>query len=359
MTPFLNKEPEVNKTILILTVLLFLSSCGGNDSDVETVVSTPVSVEEVRLKSIEQFSIATGTVNSSSDAILKSEKSGEYHLHSDPQTGIQLALGDTVKKGQVIIHLENIEEENSVRIDSKRLNLETSRLDYEKQQSLYKKGGVTLTELKNSERSYMEAQYDYDNALIQQSKLKITAPFDGFITDLPYYTEGTKVEAGNVMAQVMDYSSLYLDVSLPGKDLGLIKSGYDVRVMNYAIPDDTLRGRVTQTSPALDPETRSFKASIHVNNSELLLRPGMFVKAEIIVARRDSTIVIPKEIILVKQRGKTVFIVQKGAAQEKIIITGLENPDEVEVLEGLKKDDRLVVKGFETLRNRSKVKVIR
>ena len=349
----------MNKIILILAALLFLASCEGNDSDVETAVSTPVSVEEVRLKPIEQFSIATGTVNSTSDAILKSEKGGEYHLRSNPQTGIQLTLGDTVKKGQVIIHFVNTEEENSIRIDSKKLSLETSRLDYEKQQSLYKKGGVTLTELKTSERTYMDARYDYDNALIQQSKLKITAPFDGIITDLPYYTEGTKVEAGNVMAQVMDYSSLYLDVSLPGKDLGRIKRGYDVRVMNYAIPDDTLRGKVTQASPALDPETRSFKASIHVDNSELLLRPGMFVKAEIIVARRDSTIVISKEIILVKQRGKTVFIVQKGAAQERIIITGLENPDEVEVLEGLKKDDRLVVKGFETLRNRSKVKVIR
>ncbi|MBN2185059.1 MAG: efflux RND transporter periplasmic adaptor subunit [Candidatus Krumholzibacteriota bacterium] len=349
----------MNKTILILAALLLLSSCGGDDADVETAVSTPVSVEEVQLKPIEQFSIATGTVNSSSEAVLKSEKSGEYHLRTNPQTGIQFALGDTVKKGQVIIHFENTEEENSIRIDSKKLNLETSKLDYEKQQSLYKKGGVTLTELKNSERAFMEARYDYDNGLIQMSKLEITAPFNGIITDLPYYTEGTKIESGDVMVQIMDYSSLYLDVSLPGKELGRIRPGYPVRVMNYATPDDTLRGIVTQASPALDSETRSFKASIHVDNSELLLRPGMFVKAEIIVARRDSTIVIPKEIILVKQRGKTVFIVEKGAAQEKIIVTGLENPDEIEVLEGLKKDDRLVVKGFETLRNRSKVKVIR
>ena len=349
----------MKRSILILIPLLVLSSCGGNDADVETEVSTPVSVEEIKLKSIEQFSITTGTVNSMSDLILKSEKSGEYHLQVNPATGRQLALGDSVQKGQVIIHLENTEEESSIRIDSKKLNLETSRLDYEKQQSLYKKGGVTLTELKTSERSYMDAGYDYDYALIQQSKLDIFAPFDGIVTDLPYYTEGTKVDAGSVMAQVMDYSSLYLDISLPGKDLGRIKPGYDVRVMNYTVPDDTLTGKVTQVSPALDPETRSFKASIQIDNRDLLLRPGMFVKAEIIVARHDSSIVISKDIILVKQRGKTVFVVQKGAAEERTIITGLENPDEIEVLEGLKKDDRLVVKGFETLRNRSKVKVIR
>jgi hypothetical protein len=54
-----------------------------------------------------------------------------------------------------------------------------------------------------------------------------------------------------------------------------------------------------------------------------------------------------------------VYVVEKGASQERVIVTGLENPTEVEVLEGLKIDERLVVKGFETLRNRQKVKIIR
>jgi len=85
----------------------------------------------------------------------------------------------------------------------------------------------------------------------------------------------------------------------------------------------------------------------------------MFVKAEIVVAAKDSAIVIPKDIILSKRRGKTVYIVEKGAAQERAISTGLENPEFVEVTTGLKKDERLVVKGFEMLRHRSKVKIIR
>ena len=116
---------------------------------------------------------------------------------------------------------------------------------------------------------------------------------------------------------------------------------------------------VTQVSPALDAASRSFKAMVEIENPGLLLRPGMFVQAEIIVARSDSAIVIPKDVIQVKQRGKTVFIVQKGAAQERIITTGLENPEWIEVREGLEPNDRLVVRGFETLRNRSKVKVVR
>ena len=87
--------------------------------------------------------------------------------------------------------------------------------------------------------------------------------------------------------------------------------------MNYSLPDDTLSGEITQLSPAIDSETRSFKGSVMISNPNLLLRPGMFVRAEIVVASKDSTIVIPKDIVLVKQRGKTVFIVDKGAAEER------------------------------------------
>ncbi len=85
----------------------------------------------------------------------------------------------------------------------------------------------------------------------------------------------------------------------------------------------------------------------------------MFVKADIEIARKDSAIVIPKEIIVAGVRGKTVFIIDRGAAQRRTITTGLENEKYVEVIEGIKANTRLVVKGFETLRDQSKVKIVK
>jgi predicted phosphoribosyltransferase len=69
--------------------------------------------------------------------------------------------------------------------------------------------------------------------------------------------------------------------------------------------------------------------------------------------------VIPKTNILSRQRGKTVFIVDRGIAAERIIETGLENTSSVEVTKGLMKNDRIVTSGFETLSNKSKVKIIK
>ena len=74
-----------------------------------------------------------------------------------------------------------------------------------------------------------------------------------------------------------------------------------------------------------------FKGNISINNPDYLLRPGMFVKADIVTNHKDSVIVIPKNIILSRQRGKTVFVVDRGVAIERIIETGLENITEVEV----------------------------
>lgn len=349
----------MNERALWIALLIVFASCGGDDGVPETEIAAPVSVQEIAFQPIEEYIVGTGTVKAFKEVTAKSESPGFYALLENPETRRRFALGDFVPLEREIIRLDNPERESEIKIESKRLSLETSRREFEKQQSLYDKGGVTLGDLRESERAYMDAEYNYQNAMIQLAKMLITASFDGVITKLPYHTEGIKVETGVEMVQVMDYRELYLEVDLPGKELGTVEADQPVRVMSYSMPDDTLKGRVTQVSPALDPDSRSFTASIYIDNPEWLFRPGMFVKAEIIVARRDSAVVVPKEIILAKRKGKVVFIVERGTARERVITTGLENPDAVEVLEGLAENERLVVEGYETLRDRAKVKIVR
>jgi RND family efflux transporter MFP subunit len=174
---------------------------------------------------------------------------------------------------------------------------------------------------------------------------------------LPYFTPNQLVETGSLLAQVMDYSRLHAEVTLPGKEMGRVERGQRALVSGYTGSADTLTGIVTQVSPALDPDSRMFKLSLEIANDSLLFKPGMFIKIHIVVDAKDSTLVIPKDIILERRGAKTVFVVDKGIAVERRLETGLANRLEIEVISGLKEDDRLVVEGFETLRNRSKVKI--
>lgn len=349
----------MNERTLWIALLIVFASCGGGGGVPDTEIAAPVSVREITLQPIEEYIVGTGTVKAAKEVMMKSESPGFYALLDNPETRRPFALGDFVEADREVIRLDNPERESEIKIESKRLSLETSRREFEKQQSLYDKGGVTLGDLRESERAYMDAEYNYQNAVIQLAKMSITAPFGGVITGLPYHTGGVKVDTGTEMVQIMNYRELYLEVDLPGKDLGRVKADQSVRVMSYSMPDDTLSGRVTQVSPALDPDSRSFTASIHIANPAWLFRPGMFIKAEIVVAQRDSAVVVPKEIVLAKRKGKVVFIVERGTARERVITTGLENPDAVEVLEGLAENERLVVEGYETLRDRAKVKIVK
>jgi RND family efflux transporter MFP subunit len=345
--------------IFFTAVLIILPGCKNQDQNLTADIEIPVTVDELKLKSIEEYINTTGSAFPRGEIELKSKILAEYHLEKNPQTGRLWQLGDQVKAGTLIARLEDQEYINSVKMETNQLNLELMESELRKQESLYEKGGVTLKELKTAGINHENAKTTVINSKLQLEKTRIVAPINGVIVDLPYFTQGTQVESGSTIVKIMDYQTMYMNVQLPEKYISVIKPGQTVKLTNYTIPEDTIIGRVTQLSPAINADTRTFKGTISIENQQLLLRPGMFVKADIVTNRVDSVIVIPKSIILSRQRGKTVFVVDRGVAAERLIVTGLENLTEVEVVRGLTKNERLVTGGFETLSNKSKVKIVK
>jgi RND family efflux transporter MFP subunit len=349
----------MKKTFILFAFIFAIVGCRNQDQNLTADVEIPVSVVELKLKPIEEFVNTTGTAFPKGEIELKSKIPAAYFLEKNPQTGKLWQLGDKIKAGAVIARLEDEEYVNSVKMETNKLNLELMETELNKQESLYEKGGVTLKELKTAGINYENAKTTVVNSKLQLQKTRVVAPIDGVIVDLPYYTQGTEVASGVTIAKIMDYRIMFMDVQLPEKYIAVIKPGQQVNLTNYTIPEDTIIGNVTQLSPAIDADTRTFKGKISIENNDYLLRPGMFVKADIVTAHKDSAIVIPKSIILSRQRGKTVFIIDRGVAAEKVIETGLENLTEIEVTRGLIKNERLVTSGFETLSNKSKVKIVK
>jgi RND family efflux transporter MFP subunit len=350
----------MKKGIFIIAVALAaINGCGNQEQNLNADVEIPVSIETIKLTSIEEFLNTTGTAFPKGEIALKSRITASYFLEKNPESSRLWQLGDKIKAGALIARLEDREYVNSLKVETNQLNLELTESELKKQESLYEKGGVTLKELKTAGINYENAKTTVENSKLQLDKTRVVAPIDGVIVDLPYYTQSTQVETGSTIAKIMDYHVMYMDVQLPEKYIAVIKPGQMVKLTNYTIPEDTIIGSITQLSPAINADTRTFKGNISINNPKYLLRPGMFVKADIVTDRRDSVIVIPKSIILSRQRGKTVFIVDRGVAVERIIETGLENINNVEVIRGLSQNEPVVTRGFETLSNKSKVKIIK
>ncbi|MFN8239308.1 MAG: efflux RND transporter periplasmic adaptor subunit [Bacteroidales bacterium] len=344
---------------IIVASALAITACQNREANLNADVEIPVSVEDIKLKSIEEYVNTTGTAYPRGEITIKSKIAAAYFLEVNPQTGRKWQLGDRVKTGSLIARLEDKEFVNSIKLEANELNLELSESELKKQESLYEKGGVTQKDLKTASYNYVNAKTNVENARLQLDKTKVVAPIDGVIVELPYYTQGTQVESGSEMVKIMDYATMYMNVQLPEKYINTIKPGLNVNLTNYTIPGDTVPGRISQLSPAINADTRTFLGTVEISNTNYLLRPGMFVKADIVTSRKDSVIVIPKNIILSRQRGKTVFIVDRGQAVERPIETGLENLTEIEVTRGLARNERVVISGFETLSNRSKVKIVK
>lgn len=344
---------------LVVLSGLLMSACKNEATNFNTDVAVNVSVQEVEKKPIEQTLITTGSIKPELEIAVKTELAANYYLQKNPKTGQPYKMGDFVNKGQLIILLEDKEYSNNANIEGAELDMEISEMEYEKQQALYEKGGVTKRELVNSEKTLLTSKQTYENAELSIAKLRIRAPFSGIITDLPYYSPGIRIENGQEVLSMMNYSTMLLDLSMPENLMGQVQVNQPANIMNYALPDDTLKGRITELSPAIDMEARTFKGRIRVINKQELLKPGMFVKAEIVVEQRDSALVIPKDVVLTEGNRKMVFIAKNSAAEKRYIRTGIETLTEIEVTEGLKVNERLIVKGFETLKDRSKVKVVK
>ena len=267
----------MNKNFKILGAVMlgFMSfSCNNNQGNNSSEATTPVWVEDVQLRNIEEYITTTGTAKAAKTIEIKSETNGAYYLQKNPKTGRPYQLGDIVEAGAVIIRLENKEYENNVQLESKKLQIQITEKEWEGQKILLEKGGATEKDVNNAENSYINAKLALENGYITLEKLSIKAPFKGVIVNLPYYTPGVEVASGSVMVGLMDYSKMYVETQFPENTLTKLRIGQQVHITNYNIKSDTLRGILTQLSPAINEETRTFSGYIEIDNPDLKLRPG-------------------------------------------------------------------------------------
>ena len=343
----------------IVSLGLMLFSCNNNRNNSTSETTTPVWIEEVQFRNIEEYITTTGTAKAAKTIELKSETNGAYYLQKNPKTGRPYQLGDIVEAGATIVRLENKEYENNVQLESKKLQIQITEKEWEGQKILFEKGGATQKDVNNAENSYINAKLALENAYITLDKMSIKAPIKGVLVSLPYFTPGVEVASGSVIAGIMDYSKMYIETLFPENTLTKLAVGQKVHITNYNIKSDTLKGVLTQLSPAINEDTRTFSGYIIIDNPELKLRPGMFAKADVVTIRKDSVLSIPKEIIKSRRGGKLVYTVDRNSADEKVIHTGISDDKFIEVEKGLEPGDKIVVNGYEWLRNRSKVKVMK
>jgi len=344
--------------ITMCGVLLAGIACGCRPGEViePPDMKAPVRVGDVKRSTIEEVVKTTGTLKAKEQAVVLTENEGRLLLQRKAD-GSPLDEGDEVESGQVIAELKNPELVATIAVEARKQEVEHAEKALDRALKQLDEGMMSEAEVDPVRSAATSARYAYNAAEAQLEKLTIRSPVTGKIVKMAEIVDGDRVVSGTEIATVMNYRTIIAEVNIANPDFPRVEVGQKVRVTNFALKDEEFGGEVTMIRPVADQQTRAFKAEVSVDNPDEKLRPGMFVQANLVVARHENAVVVPPELVLTRNNNPVVFVVEEEKAVAREVHTGIETRDGVEITNGIEPDDTLIVEGFETLRDGTPVRV--
>jgi RND family efflux transporter MFP subunit len=184
-----------------------------------------------------------------------------------------------------------------------------------------------------------------------QSYLRITAPFDGVVTDRMVHP-GALVGPGNdvTLLVVQQVSHLRLVVPVPEENVSGIMSGANVQFQVPAWPERTFSGTIARISRALDQKTRTMNVELDVMNRDGSLAPGMYPSVKWPVRRPRPSLFVPKTSVVTTTERTFVVRSQNGQAEWVDVRKGVTEGDLVEVFGALKPGEMVLRRATDEIR---------
>jgi len=192
---------------------------------------------------------------------------------------------------------------------------------------------------------------------IRLQNTQILAPFAGEIVRRNV-DSGALVSPSTPVVTLIHLETLKAVANVLEKDVGLIKPGMKAKILTEAYPGKPFEGTVARINKALDLATRTLQAEINIPNPGQLLKPGMFAKIEMVLKENPNALAVPRDAVLKEDGKEFVFAVEGNQAFRKPVVTGIEQERLIEIVEGVKDGDKIVVRGQESLKDRSTIRII-
>jgi multidrug efflux pump subunit AcrA (membrane-fusion protein) len=192
---------------------------------------------------------------------------------------------------------------------------------------------------------------------IRLQNTQIVAPFSGEIVRRNV-DSGALVSSSTPLVTLVHLDTLKVLANVIEKDIALVKPGMKAKILTEAYPEKPFEGTIVRINKALDLATRTLQIEINIPNPGHLLKAGMFARIEVALKEKPDALAVPREAVLEDGGKQSVFVVEGNQALRKPIVIGIEQGGLIEVIEGLKDGDRVVVRGQESIRDRSTIRVV-
>ena len=301
--------------------------------------SLPVSVYIADYSSAEDELISPGYIVAKDRVEMVSELSGRV-------ISINFSEGQFVRKGDILVKLNDDELQAQLTRAEFQYTLLAEKL--ERQKILLSKEAVSREEFDQVSTEFNVLKQDIEQLRIKIEKMKIRAPFNGVI-GFRNISLGALLLPNSKVATIVDLVNLIVEFSIPEKYISNKLLG---AIANFTIQGSsrTFSAKVYAIDPEINSKTKTIMLRARYDNSNGILRPGMYARVSLSSEKGALKIYLPNESIVPNVKGRSVWVLKDGKASMILVQTGVRTVDMMEVLSGIQKGDTIITTGLMQLR---------
>lgn len=344
-----------NSISIVASLVLMLcvgsvTGCSEDDAEVVEELLPAVSVAPVSRVDLDEEIHASGDLKARFHTKIAAEVAGRV-------TEVSVDEGSSVAKGETVIEIDP--QRRNLDVGAAKARVAQARARYREQLSQTKRIRTLRAKNISSEQQLEEA----DTALLlahseleaEQAALgvsaralsdaSVSAPFDGHVARRLVQL-GEFVQPGTPLFEFVSLSPLEAIFSLTEFDTQRVRVGQPVVIRVSAFSDRAFQGKVIFVAPTVDPATRTLRIKAEIENSEGLLRPGLFARVSLGVSRREGILMVPERAVVQRATGAYLFRVDAENRVSRVDVeTGAMSEGWIEVRGDLVEGQRVVARG--------------
>lgn len=297
---------------------------------------TPIvglSTVELRAIADEIESVGTSVANESVDLTAKV---------SETVFAVNFEDGDFVERGQILVELVKADEAS--RLAEAQATVNDAERQYERIKNLAGQNLVADNEQDQAQTNLETARARLEGVMVAMDDRLVRAPFSGRL-GFRNISEGSLLTPGTVISTLDDVSVIKLDFTIPEVYLADISVGQTIVANSIVYDDKKFEGSISVVGSRIDPVTRGVSVRATIDNTDLLLRPGMLMTVSLALNEKPA-LVVPERSVIASQGLQYVFVV---GSDNKVMRTEVElgrrRNGMVEVISGLEQGQEVVSEG--------------
>lgn len=362
-----NTSPRHAARLLILIVMMaFISlpliSC-KKEKKIEKEILINVRVTAAQIKKVRPYIETTGTMRADEEVTVSSEVDGIVK-------SVKVEEGSAVSKGTLLVEINQTDylldkQRAEAALKQAEASLANAKSEFQRKEALFKEALITKQQFDDistrvilAEADLAKAKSVVDTSAERLARTKIYAPLNGMVKE-KRISAGDFARTSMPLFQLIKVDPLKMIFTVSEKEIAVLKTGQDVDFTVDSFEGKSFKGKVNLLYPNVEERTRTLQAEAIVPNAGRLLKPGLFTRATIYTGAPRDVILAPLTALMYDNATVSLFVVEGNVAHQRTVKTGNKYGEDIEIIEGLKEKEQVVIVGQNNLSEGVKVNVAR